>query len=223
MHRYFKCLAVLRNYSEFSRRRMEGLRRMSYCSHFPLNLTLLLICLPCSPLPSEVTDRRIISGKNIIKQFATWQFYTYNVIILRTLKNWPVCQVQPRLRRVASSWAGQTWLAAEASWACLSQQEAAKEERFTEWVESTVGMPGHWSLWCFWKFVRNAGLWESVTCNFEQWVLWGWQMAENHRGTVEVWLTTYQPSSNHALLVIICLLWAWFWGGKTLFVYGNWF
>ena len=66
---------------------MEGLRIVSYFYHLPPNLTLLLICLPCSPLTSEATDMRIILGKNIFKQFATWQFYAYNVIILRTLKN----------------------------------------------------------------------------------------------------------------------------------------
>lgn len=146
MPSYFKCRVVLRNYSDLSRRGMEGLRMVSFFDHFPPNLTQLLICLPCFTFTSEATDTWIIQGKNIFKQFATWQFYTCNVIILKTLKNWPVCQVQPQLQRVASSWAVQTWLAAEASWACPSQREAGKQERFTAWVESTMGIPWRLSL-----------------------------------------------------------------------------
>ena len=81
------------------------------------------------PFTSEATGMKTVSGKHIFKQFVPWPFYMYKVMSFfgGTFKNWPVCQVQLRLQRVASSWAVQTWQAAEASRACLSQQEAGKQ------------------------------------------------------------------------------------------------
>lgn len=130
---------------------------------------------------------RIKLNKNNFKQFSAWQFHTYKLLSLFCghIRNWPVCQVQLQLQRVASSWAVQTWLAAEASWACPSQQEAEKRKV----VHSMNGIhcgnaPTFMSFICFWKFLRSLGPWESKFYNFEQWVLWGCQVADNHWGVV---------------------------------------